>query len=71
MFDAELSGAVLNLHLFGRIMKWLKPYRLSLIVSTVLVLISSYAAVVMEILVSRVLVDYIIIGAGTAGLISA
>jgi len=62
MFDAELSGAVLNLHLFGRIMKWLKPYRLSLIVSTVLVLISSYAAVVMEILVSRVLVDYIIIG---------
>jgi len=62
MFDAELSGAVLNMHLFGRLLKWLKPYRFSLILSTVLVLIASYAAVVMEILISRVLVDYIIVG---------
>jgi ATP-binding cassette subfamily B multidrug efflux pump len=62
MFDAELSGAVLNLHLFGRLMRWLKPYRWSLIVSTVLVLIASFAAVLMEIVISRVLVDYIIVG---------
>ncbi|MBT4161401.1 MAG: ABC transporter ATP-binding protein [Gammaproteobacteria bacterium] len=62
MFDAEISGAVLNVHLLGRIMKWLKPYRFNLVASTVLVLIASYAAVVMEILVSRVLVDYIIVG---------
>ncbi len=62
MFDAELSGAVLNMHLLGRLMRWLKPYRLSLLLSTVLVLIASYAAVVMEILISRVLVDYIIVG---------
>ena len=62
MFDAELSGAVLNLHLFGRLVRWLKPYRFMLILSTVLVLVASYAAVVMEILISRVLVDYIIVG---------
>ena len=62
MFDAELSGAVLNMHLLGRLMGWLKPYRLSLIVSTLLVLLASYAAVVMEVLISRVLVDYIIVG---------
>ncbi len=62
MFDAELSGAVLNMHLLGRLMKWLKPYRMSLIASTILVLIASYAAVVMEIVISRVLVDYIIVG---------
>jgi ATP-binding cassette subfamily B protein len=62
MFDAELSGAVLNMHLLGRLVRWLKPYRLSLVLSTVLVLIASYAAVVMEILISRVLVDYIIVG---------
>ncbi|MBO6657094.1 MAG: ABC transporter ATP-binding protein [Pseudomonadales bacterium] len=62
MFDAELSGAVLNMHLLGRLMHWLKPYRVSLIASTVLVLIASYAAVVMEIVISRVLVDYIIVG---------
>jgi ATP-binding cassette subfamily B protein len=62
MFDAELSGAVLNMHLLGRLVRWLKPYRFRLILSTVLVLIASYAAVVMEILISRVLVDYIIVG---------
>lgn len=62
MFDAELTGAVLNMHLLGRLMRWLKPYRLSLVVSTVLVLVASFAAVVMEIVISRVLVDYIIVG---------
>ena len=62
MFDAELSGAVLNMHLLGRLVRWLKPYRFRLILSTALVLVASYAAVVMEILISRVLVDYIIVG---------
>ena len=57
MFDAELSGAVLNMQLFGRIIRWLVPYRLSLLVSGVLVLIASCSAVVMEIVISRVLVD--------------
>ena len=62
MFDAELSGSVLNMRLLGRLMQWLTPYRLSLLASTALVLVASYATVVMEILISRVLVDYIIIG---------
>jgi ATP-binding cassette subfamily B protein len=62
MFDAELSGAVLNMHLLGRLMHWLKPYRASLILSTILVLVASFAAVLMEIVISRVLVDYIIVG---------
>ncbi len=62
MFDAELSGAVLNMHLLGRLMKWLAPYRLSLIVSTILVLVASLGAVLMEVVISRVLVDYIIVG---------
>ena len=62
MFDAELSGAVLNMQLFGRIVRWLVPYRLSLLDSGILVLIASFSAVVMEIVISRVLVDYIIVG---------
>jgi ATP-binding cassette subfamily B multidrug efflux pump len=62
MFDADLSGGVLNLHLFGRLMKWLVPYRVTLAISCVLILIASYLAVIMEILISRVLVDYIIVG---------
>lgn len=62
MFDAELSGAVLNMHLLGRVLKWLKPYRLMLFLSAILILVSSTVAVVMEIIISRVLVDYIITG---------
>lgn len=62
MFDAELSGAMLNMHLLKRIISWLRPYSKLLAVSGVLVLINSTLAVIMEIVISRVLVDYIITG---------
>ena len=62
MFDAELSGAVLNMHMLGRIWRWLNPYKLRLLLSAVLILITSFFAVIMEIIISRVLVDYVIIG---------
>ena len=62
MFDAELSGAVLNFHLLKRIVSWLKPYRIRLLVSGVLVFFASFTSVVMEVVISRVLVDYIIVG---------
>ena len=41
MFEADISGAVLNLHLLRRLLKWLAPYKVSLAVSTVLVIIAS------------------------------
>ncbi|HAF37350.1 MAG TPA: hypothetical protein DCG72_00075, partial [Gammaproteobacteria bacterium] len=62
MFDAELSGNVLNFQLLKRVLSWLVPYRLSLWVSGALVLVASFAAVLMEVVISRVLVDYIIVG---------
>lgn len=62
MFDAELSGAVLNMRLLGRLMGWLKPYSLSLFISAILVLFASCVVVIMEVVISRVLVDYIIGG---------
>jgi ATP-binding cassette, subfamily B, multidrug efflux pump len=62
MFEAELSGGVLNVQLFVRIMHWLVPYRISLIISAVFILLASYMAVIMEVVISRVLVDYIIVG---------
>lgn len=62
MFDAELSGAVLNMQLLGRILRWLGPYRKMLMLSGILVLVNSAVAVIMEIIISRVLVDYIIQG---------
>ena len=61
-FDSELSGAVLNIQLFVRIMHWLKPYKIMLFISLILVLIASCLTVIMEIMISRVLVDYIIVG---------
>jgi ATP-binding cassette subfamily B multidrug efflux pump len=62
MFDAELSGNVLNMHLLGRIGKWLIPYKWHLLLSSVLVLATSLLAVLLEIIISRVLVDYVIVG---------
>ena len=41
MFDAELSGAVLNLSLLRRLLRWMKPYRITFAVSAVLILIAS------------------------------
>lgn len=59
MFDADLSGAVLNMHLLGRLMHWLKPYKLSLLISTVLVLITSTLQILLPIIISLVAIDHI------------
>ena len=41
MFDAELSGAVLNMSLLGRILSWMRPYRITFMISALLVLVWS------------------------------
>lgn len=66
MFDADISGAVLNVHLLGRLLKWLKPYRRSLAVSSVLVLIASTLQVMLPIIISLVAIDHIIQGTASA-----
>ncbi|MGI9232770.1 MAG: ABC transporter ATP-binding protein [Woeseiaceae bacterium] len=62
LFDADLSGAALNMHLLGRLLKWLKPYRKALVVSTVLVLIASTLQVLLPIIISLVAIDHILSG---------
>ncbi|MGI9272781.1 MAG: ABC transporter ATP-binding protein [Woeseiaceae bacterium] len=62
LFDADLSGAVLNMHLLGRLFKWLKPYRVSLLLSTVLVLISATLQILLPIIISLVAIDHILSG---------
>ena len=62
MFEADLSGAVLNMHLLGRLLKWLKPYRVSLLISSVLVLIASTLQILLPIIISLVAIDHIIRG---------
>jgi ATP-binding cassette subfamily B protein len=57
---------VLNLQLLRRLLKWLVPYRRSLAVSTVLVLIASTLQVMLPIIISLVAIDHIIRGESDA-----
>ena len=66
MFDADISGAVLNLQLLRRLLKWLAPYKVSLAVSTVLVLIASTLQVMLPVIISLVAIDHIIRGESDA-----
>ena len=60
MFDADLSGAVLNVSLLGRLLSWLKPYKGQLVLSSVLVLVASFLNILLPITISLVAIDYII-----------
>jgi len=62
MFDADISGAVLNMSLLRRLLHWLKPYRGALLLSTVLVLLASTLQVLLPIIISLVVIDHIIQG---------
>ncbi len=59
MFEADLSGQVLNMHLLGRLLTWLKPYKYQLIISSILVLIASTFQVLLPIIISLVAIDHI------------
>ena len=60
MFDADLSGSVLNLSLLTRLLKWFRPYRKRLIYSSLLVLIASFLNILLPIIISLVAIDHII-----------
>ena len=60
MFDAELSGAVLNLSLLRRVLGWMKPYRLMFSLSAVLVLLWSTLHVMLPVILSVVVIDHIL-----------
>ncbi len=66
MFEADLSGQVLNMHLLGRLMRWLRPYTASLAVSSVLVLIASTLQVLLPVIISLVAIDHILRGESDA-----
>ena len=61
MFDAELTGAVMNVSLLRRLLRWLKPYRITFAVSGVLILIASTLQVMMPVLMSAVVIDHVLL----------
>lgn len=62
MFDAELSGAVLNVSLLRRLLHWMRPYRVTIAVSAGLVLLASTLQVLLPVVISLVVIDHIIRG---------
>ncbi|MEM7020769.1 MAG: ABC transporter transmembrane domain-containing protein, partial [Pseudomonadota bacterium] len=57
VFEADLTGRSLSAKLLRRLVSWLKPYRGRLIISAGLVLMSSFAAVLMPVVMTRVIID--------------
>ena len=62
MFDAELSGRALNLQLLRRLLHWIRPYRATVALSSVLILVSSALQVMLPVVISVVVVDHVIMG---------
>ena len=60
-FDAELTHQALNMRLFLRLMRWTKPYRITLISSAVLIVASVGLGALMPVFQYRVVVDEILV----------
>ena len=59
-FDTQLTHQALNMRLFLRLLKWAKPYRMTLIVSAVLIIIGSVLSTLTPVLQNRIIVDEIL-----------
>ena len=60
VFEADIGGQAMNLQYLRRIAGWVKPHKQAAIVSIVLVLFASALAVLLPVLLSRVVVDGIL-----------
>lgn len=60
IFDAEMHGQSLSLHYLGRIFRWVRPHRRVAITSVIYVLIASFLGVLLPVVISRVVVDSVI-----------
>jgi ATP-binding cassette subfamily B protein len=62
VFDADIHGQALNLQYLRRILKWVRPHRNLAFLSIALVLVASLLAVLLPVVISRVVIDGIIMG---------
>ena len=60
-FDAELTHQALNMRLFMRLLRWAKPYRITLNTSTALVVVGAAVSVLMPVIQGPVIVDTILV----------
>ncbi len=66
LFDAELSGAVLNTRLLLRLLKWMRPYWKTLATSLIAVCATSLLAIALPIIISVVVIDHVLHQQSTA-----
>ena len=60
-FDVELTQQALNIRLFGRLLIWMRPYRITLGVSIALVLLGATTSVLLPVVTGRVLIDTVLL----------
>ena len=62
LFEAEISGAVMNFALLRRLLRWMRPYRGKLCASAALILVASIVQILLPVVISMVGIDYAIGG---------
>ena len=62
VFEADISGAALNLTLLRRLVGWLRPYKGLIVISSILVLVASALQILLPIIISLVVIDHILRG---------
>lgn len=62
VFDADLSGRMLDLTLLRRLLRWLAPERGRYLVSGALVLLQALGQVMLPVLLSIVVIDHVLLG---------
>lgn len=62
VFDADIHGQSLNMQYLARILQWVKPHRKIAFLSIWLVLFASFLAVLMPVVITRIVIDGIIMG---------
>jgi ATP-binding cassette subfamily B multidrug efflux pump len=60
VFDADIHGQSLNMHYLGRILVWVRPHARLAALSVALVILASFAAVLLPVIVTRVVIDTVI-----------
>ncbi|HEY5645820.1 MAG TPA: ABC transporter ATP-binding protein, partial [Pseudomonadales bacterium] len=62
IFEADIEGRAMNMQYLGRILRWARPHRRLAAVSILQVLGASVLAVLMPVVITRVVIDGVIIG---------
>lgn len=62
VFDADIHGQAMNLRYLKRILVWVKPHKLLVSSSILLVVFASLLAVLLPVIITRVAIDTVILG---------